>query len=142
VAKSRLARDPHDRLRIASVPVIEGEPPRKNAGREAITHWEVKARGDRVALLECRLETGRTHQVRVQLSELGFPIVGDRTYARRDCIAPALLRSAVEALTHPLLHAYVLAFDHPQSGERMRFSTRPPTDFADFCALAGLPLPA
>jgi 23S rRNA pseudouridine1911/1915/1917 synthase len=130
--RSQLARDPQDRLRIASV---------ESGGRPAITHWEVRARGDRVALLECRLETGRTHQVRVHLSEAGHPIVADRTYNRRDCVPTAELRAAVDALTHPMLHAWLLAFTHPGTGERVRFEAAPPPDFLALCALAGLPVP-
>jgi len=130
--RSNLARDPDDRLRIASV---------EEGGRRAVTHWEIKARGDRVALVECRLETGRTHQVRVHLSEAGFPIVGDRGYSRRDCVPTAPLRPRVEALDHPLLHAWLLAFDHPGTGERVRFVAPPPSDFLEFCAAAGLPVP-
>ncbi len=131
--RSQLARDPEDRLRVASV---------EEGGRLAVTHWLVRGRADRVALMECRLETGRTHQVRVHLSEAGHPIVGDRTYSRRDCVAPGAIRTAVEALTHPLLHAYCLAFDHPDPARgRVRFTTPPPADFLALCALAGLPEP-
>lgn len=130
--RSQLSRDPDDRLRIASV---------ERGGRHAITHWEVKARGDRCCLVECRLETGRTHQVRVHLSEAGYPILGDRTYSRRDCVPTATMREAVEALTHPMLHAYLLAFDHPNGTERMRFVAPPPDDFVAICGLAGLPIP-
>ncbi len=130
--RSQLARDPEDRLRIASV---------ESGGRHAITHWEMKAKGDRVALVECRLETGRTHQVRVHLSEAGHPIVGDRTYNRRDCIPTAALRTQVEALSHPLLHAWLLAFDHPGTGERVRFVAPPPDDFIEICGSAGLAIP-
>ena len=132
VFRSLLARDPEDRLRIASV---------EEGGRRAVTHWEIRARGDRVALVECRLETGRTHQVRVHLSEAGHPIIGDRTYNRRDCIPTAPLRDRVEALDHPLLHAWLLAFDHPRTGERVRFVAPPPDDFVAFCAAAALPIP-
>ena len=130
--RSRLGRDPTDRLKMVSLP---------SGGREAITHWEVKARGDRVALMECRLETGRTHQVRVHLSEAGYAIVGDRTYNRRDCIPTAALRESVGALTHPMLHAWLLSFTHPVSGERLRFTAAPPADFLALCARAGLPVP-
>jgi 23S rRNA pseudouridine1911/1915/1917 synthase len=158
VIRSELARDPQNRLRIASVPVrldlpepddlfeddededVEAMPSRR--GRRAVTHWRVRARGDRVALVECRLETGRTHQVRVHLSEAGHPIVGDTTYARRDCIAPAALRPRVEALDHPLLHAFHLAFPHPRDGRALAFTTPPPADFVEVCALAALPVPA
>lgn len=131
--RSQLARDPDDRLRIASV---------DDGGRNAVTHWEVKARGDRCTLVECRLETGRTHQVRVHLSEAGHPILGDRTYGRRDCVPTAALRDLVEALSHPLLHAYLLAFDHPNGSGRQRFVAPPPDDFVAVCKRAGLPVPA
>lgn len=130
--RSSLGRDPDDRLKMVSLP---------SGGREAITHWEVKARGDRVALLECRLETGRTHQVRVHLSEAGYAIVGDRTYNRRDCIPTAALRETVEALTHPMLHAWLLSFTHPATGERLRFTAPPPADFLALCERAALPVP-
>jgi 23S rRNA pseudouridine1911/1915/1917 synthase len=126
--RSKLARDPRDRQRFAS-----GE-----RGRDAVTHWEVRATADRLALLECRLETGRTHQVRVHLSEAGHPVVGDRTYARRDCVAPGAVRALAEALDHPLLHAFRLAFRHPVGGRPLAFDAEPPADFATFCAAAGL----
>lgn len=130
--RSELGRDPQDRLRYKS---MEG-------GREAVTHWSVRGRGDRISLVECRLETGRTHQIRVHLSEAGHPIVGDRTYGRRDCTPTATLRPMVEALTHPLLHAWHLGFTHPVTGEVMAFSTPPPADFQALCAAAGLKIPA
>lgn len=131
--ESELARDPDNRLKIASV---------ESGGRIAITRWSVRARGDRVSLMECKLETGRTHQVRVHLSESGFPIVGDRTYTRRDATPPAPIRAAVEALDHPLLHAWHLGFTHPRTGEWLAFFAPPPADFIEVCALAGLPIPA
>ncbi|MFZ5481008.1 MAG: RluA family pseudouridine synthase [Myxococcota bacterium] len=152
VIRSELARDPRDRLRFASVPtrldlaeldedeLEEAASPKR--GRPAVTHWRVRARGDRIALVECKLETGRTHQVRVHLSEAGHPIVGDAAYARRDCIAPAGIRARVEALDHPMLHAFHLAFPHPRDGRRIAFTTPPPADFVEVCALAGLPVPA
>jgi 23S rRNA pseudouridine1911/1915/1917 synthase len=129
VQRSSIGRDPSHRIRMASV---------EHGGREAITHWEVRGRGDRVALLECRLETGRTHQVRVHLSEMGHPIAGDALYARRDCVPPAGIRAAVEALEHPLLHAYRLAFTHPVSGERVDRSAPVPEPFIHVCAAAGI----
>jgi 23S rRNA pseudouridine1911/1915/1917 synthase len=129
--RSFIARDPENRLRMASGP----------EGREAITDWRVVDRGDRVAVVECRLRTGRTHQVRVHLSELGHPIVGDRMYARRECVAPALLRADAEALGHPLLHAWHLGFAHPRTGAWMAFAEPPPADFVSLVALAGMKLP-
>lgn len=129
--RSELGRDPKDRLKIASV---EG-------GRSAVTHWKVLARGDRVALVEARLETGRTHQVRVHLSESGHPIVGDVLYARRECVSPASIRPLVDRLDHPLLHAWHLGFEHPRTGAWMAFAEPPPADLLEVCAAAGLVLP-
>lgn len=163
---SRLGRDPRNRLKIASVPedapeVDDGpvvqrwgdpddvfeddepeEPRRRAFGRLAITHWRLLARGDRVALVTCQLETGRTHQVRVHLSESGHPIVGDTMYARRDCVAPAALREAVGRLERPLLHAFRLGFTHPRTGASLRYDAPVPPDFVAFCATAALPIPA
>lgn len=162
--RSRIWRDPNNRLKMASVipgrkkPVVEEnwddendrplrrgpgwerpEPEQdeeESLGKDAITHWEIRHRGDRVAAVQCTLETGRTHQVRVHLSEAGHPLLGDTTYSRRDCIPTAALRDAVTALTHPMLHAFRLAFDHPD-GRRLRFSAPPPPDFAEMAARIG-----
>lgn len=130
--RSELGRDPNDRLRFASV---------EEGGKEAITHWECLDRGDRVSLVRCRLETGRTHQIRVHMYEEGWPIVGDRTYTRRDCTPTAALRERVDALTHPLLHAQVLGLIHPRTETFMRWTAPPPADFQDFCRAARLRLP-
>jgi 23S rRNA pseudouridine1911/1915/1917 synthase len=130
--RSELGRDPQNRLKWASV---------ESGGRNAVTHWEVLCRGDRVSLLECKLETGRTHQIRVHLSEAGWPLVGDRTYTRRDCTPTAALREVIESLDHPLLHARVLGFEHPRSKEHLHFEAPPPPDFLNFCEIAGLSAP-
>ena len=92
-------------------------------GRRAVTRYEVEARASEpadVTLLRCRLETGRTHQIRVHLKAIGHPVVGDDRYGRRGPIR----------LARPFLHAVTLAFDHPSSGERMRFSSPLPADLA------------
>ena len=76
----------------------------------------------RCSLLECRLETGRTHQIRVHLSAIGHPVVGDGTYGgSRDSIP----------LSRPFLHAGTLGFDHPGSGERMRFEEPLPAELVE-----------
>ncbi len=159
--RSFLTRDPKDRLRIASVPVVvpeeampeperwgddefeveEAPVPERRGGRLAITHWRIRARGDRLALVECQLETGRTHQVRVHLSEAGHPVVGDTLYGRRDRVPPACIRARVETLGHPLLHAWHLGFRHPRDGRQMAFSVPPPADFLEVCAAAELTVP-
>jgi 23S rRNA pseudouridine1911/1915/1917 synthase len=167
VFRSHLARDPDNRLRVASVPEVRelpedefvrperiGEAPdededdlvetggsRERRGRLAITHWRTRARGDRVALVEARLETGRTHQVRVHLSEAGHPLLGDTLYGRRDCVAPAPIREAVGSLGRPMLHAWHLGFAHPRTGAPLAFTVPPPPDFLAMCARTSLAVP-
>jgi len=90
-------------------------------GRTARTRYEVLERyTDPVAatLLECRLETGRTHQIRVHLAAIGHPVVGDTRYGRADALA----------MKRPFLHAHKLAFDHPGDGGRRRFQSPLPAD--------------
>jgi 23S rRNA pseudouridine1911/1915/1917 synthase len=92
------------------------------SGREARTRYEVLRRYTEpvpVTLLECSLETGRTHQVRVHLRALRHPVVGDTRYGG---VRPAL------PLARPFLHAHHLEFDHPITGERLSFDSPLPTD--------------
>lgn len=120
--RSRLARHPRDRKRWAST----DDP---DHGREAVTHWVRRGVRGSVSLVQCRLETGRTHQVRVHLTELGHPLLGDPTYRRRGSRAPASIRDRVSALDgRPLLHAWSLSLDHPATGERIRWVARLPDD--------------
>lgn len=103
-------------------------------GRPARTHYEVVSRFDRPAPateLRCRLETGRTHQIRVHLASIGHPVVGDDRYGSASRTGWGSLLPA-----RPFLHAGSLAFDHPSSGERMRFSSELPDDLV--AVLAGL----
>ncbi|MEO7836019.1 MAG: RluA family pseudouridine synthase [Acidimicrobiales bacterium] len=91
-------------------------------GKEARTRYRVEARyagPARVSLLECKLETGRTHQIRVHLAAIGHPVVGDGRYRGS--------RSAL-ALARPFLHAARLSFDHPSTGARLSFSSPLPAD--------------
>jgi 23S rRNA pseudouridine1911/1915/1917 synthase len=99
-------------------------------GKEARTRYEVRATFTdpaAVALVDCRLETGRTHQIRVHLAAIGHPVVGDRDYGG--------VRSGLAA-PRPLLHARRLSFVHPRSGERLTFESPVPEDMAE--VLAGL----
>lgn len=130
--ESHLGRHPRDRLRFASV--AEG-------GKRAVTHWRLLDRQGPLALVSCRLETGRTHQVRVHLTEAGLPLVGDPLYRRGGQTLPVRL-ARWRDLDHQLLHAARLGFDHPVTGARLRFHAPPPEDFRAFCGDAGLALPA
>jgi 23S rRNA pseudouridine1911/1915/1917 synthase len=97
-----------------------GEPPK--GAQRALTDLRPIAPLTAATLVECRLETGRQHQIRIHLSELGHPIVGERVYIR-DYTGPQ-----IEA-PRPLLHAETLGFVHPRTGEKMTFQRRPPEDF-------------
>jgi 23S rRNA pseudouridine1911/1915/1917 synthase len=108
----------------------------KSGGREAVTHYRTeKTFGPQArplaARLSCRLETGRTHQIRVHLAHKGAPCLGDPVYGA-GAPAPAV-RAAIlaSALSRQALHAAVLGFIHPITGERLRFETPPPTDMAE-----------
>ncbi|MCA9495295.1 MAG: RluA family pseudouridine synthase [Myxococcales bacterium] len=120
--RSWLARHPKDRLRQASTT--------EDRGRLAITHWDVLHRAGTVGVVRCRLETGRTHQVRVHLAERGSPIVGDGTYARKAANrVPASLRRLVDPSgERPLLHAWRLSFRHPADDRSMSFTAPAPAD--------------
>ena len=112
-------RHPKDRLRFTTK-VAEG--------KRAVTDVEIVERyGSRATRVRCRLETGRTHQIRVHLAESGTPVLGDPLYGR----APRdpLLRDLAASLGHQALHARVLGFVHPASGETLRFEAPPPPDF-------------
>jgi 23S rRNA pseudouridine1911/1915/1917 synthase len=123
-------RHPHARDKMAV----------RAGGREAITHWEVKERylgadGKPVAsLIECRLETGRTHQIRVHLAHLGHPIMGDTTYGTgyrtKAALLPPAAREALADLGRQALHAYLLVFQHPVSGKIEQFQSELPIPLA------------
>ena len=137
-----LARAASDRKKMAVV----DEATHDNA-RHAVTHYKTlesfgrsraKLRGDAVAsLVECRLETGRTHQIRVHLSHIGHPLIGDQVYGRGPGLAG--LKPGDEAANHALsvlkkfrrqaLHAKVLGFAHPVTGDEIRFEREAPQDF-------------
>ncbi len=131
--ESQLGRHPTDRLRQVSL---------RSGGRRAVTHWRRLASSGEIALLSCTLETGRTHQVRVHLAEQGWPIVGDRLYARRGTRLPAALKGVVdESGDRPLLHAWRLQLDHPRTQARLKFVAEPPGDFLAALAALGIPIP-
>ena len=110
--------------------------PRK--GRDARTHWRVLERFRSFNLAEFRLETGRTHQIRVHLSSIGHPILGDPLYGGRSrlpSIEPPALRQALQGLRRQALHAACLGFVHPVTKEAMEFSSPLPPDLAEAVSL-------
>ena len=119
-----LGRDPRNRLRQAV----------RADGRPAVTHFSVRKRYAAHTLLAARLETGRTHQVRVHAAASGHPLVGDRRYGARGIVPPQADGSAAEVVRgfpRQALHAHRLAFEHPASGEAMAFESPLPDDLAE-----------
>jgi len=107
-----LGRDPKDRQKIA---VVSG-------GKAAVTHFEVNERiGDKFTYVKCVLETGRTHQIRVHMKYIGFPLVGDPKYGPRKTLS----------MGGQALHAKELGFEHPRSKEWVQFEVEAPSDFQD-----------
>ncbi|MBB4285256.1 RluA family pseudouridine synthase [Roseospira goensis] len=124
-----IGRHPTQRTRMAVV---------ESGGKPALTRYRtLRAWGPGLALLECRLATGRTHQIRVHMAHIGHPLVGDATYGRpprrspsRPSLPPEIMTRLV-SLPRQALHAIALGFDHPVSGEPMRFTARMPKDLRD-----------
>ena len=106
-----VGRHPQNRLKMAIM---------HRGGKDAITHYQVLERLGPYTLLECRLETGRTHQIRVHLTSIGHPLIGDPLYGAK---------KEKHKTEGQFLHAKVLGFDHPVSGERMVFSAPIPDNF-------------
>ena len=130
VIDAPIDRHPHARDKMAVRP----------GGREAITHWKVLERyigTDRkpvASLVACRLETGRTHQIRVHLAHRGHPLLGDSLYGpgfktKAKLLSPPA-QGALEGLGRQALHAYLLGIEHPTTGAPLEFHSEPPGDFA------------
>ena len=120
-----IGRSPRNRKKMAVL---------HRGGRPAATRYRVRKSyaGGAASLVECRLLTGRTHQIRVHLTERGHPIIGDRTYGRPDgrrrTALPEAARHAALAMERQALHAETLGFQHPGTGEALRFESDLPPD--------------
>jgi 23S rRNA pseudouridine1911/1915/1917 synthase len=129
--ETQIGRHPRNRLKMAVLP---------HGGRDAMTHYEVMQNfHDTLALVECRLATGRTHQIRVHMEHLGYPLVGDPLYGPQPTmVKPKLKKNGFTPETIDLvldfprqaLHAAKLAFIHPGTGKIMEFQTRYPDDLS------------
>ncbi len=116
-----IGRHPTQRVKMAVVP----------DGKPAITHYQIATRYPSCTLLRCRLETGRTHQIRVHLSHLGYPLVGDRVYLKgaQKCVPE--LRAILSNFPRQALHATRLALVHPDTETRMEWQIDMPHDMQD-----------
>jgi 23S rRNA pseudouridine1911/1915/1917 synthase len=121
----RIGRSPRNRKKMAVL---------REGGKAAVTRYRVvRPFKDAAAEVECRLATGRTHQIRVHLTEAGHPVIGDPVYGNsrspgRLRALPAEARAAVAGFGRQALHASVLGFRHPASGEELRFASPLPND--------------
>lgn len=106
-----IGRDTKDRQKMAVI----------DKGKHAVTHFRVLERFGNFTLVECRLETGRTHQIRVHMKYIGFPLVGDPKYGPKKTID----------FGGQALHAEVIGFNHPKTGEYLEFSAEPPAEFSE-----------
>ncbi len=122
-----IARDPRNRTRMAVL----------RAGRTALSHYRVRRRYDRFTLLDVELKTGRTHQIRVHLSWLKYPVVGDEVYGsgRDNTVQDPKLKSEIRKLGRHFLHAEQLAFRHPTTDKTVRFSAPLPGELEQLLAL-------
>ncbi|MHC1698718.1 MAG: RluA family pseudouridine synthase [Geobacteraceae bacterium] len=122
--ESAIGRHPVDRKKMSG---------NARRGKHAVTHWKVIGRYGPVTAVELRLETGRTHQIRVHLSEAGFPLLGDPVYGssgRLSGLKDPALQALIRKLGRQALHARILGFLHPLSGEFLEFSSPLPEDMA------------
>lgn len=115
-----IGRHPTQRVKMAVVA----------QGREARTHYDVLERFEQATLLECRLETGRTHQIRVHMASIGHPLVGDPTYGKRGA-AQANATSPLAAFPRQALHAWRLVLLHPSTHAELAWEAPPPEDFSE-----------
>ena len=116
-----IGRHPVDRKRMA---ILE------KGGKLAITNWRVLFAGDAVSVMECGIETGRTHQIRVHMASLGCPVIGDRTYGKG-----ALDRRLDPVPPRQMLHAWKLRLWHPVKGVEMSFEAPPPADMNPYLGM-------
>ena len=132
IVDAPLARSSHDRKKIA----IVGAKEQGGRGKRAVTHWKrLKILKD-AALVECRLETGRTHQVRVHMASIGHPLVGDPVYGRTRKNHRDLLKNL--GFHRQALHAAHLGFVHPVTKGRLSFDSALPSDMQELFSALGV----
>ena len=127
--EGNIGRDPKDRLRMAVFP------PDSEIGKSAVTHYRVLERFGYVTLVECKLETGRTHQIRAHMKHIGHPLFADERYGgceilrgNRSSAYKAFIQNCFKLCDRQALHARTLGFVHPLSGQQMDFNSELPAD--------------
>ena len=129
--EGNIGRDPKDRMRMAMFP------PESGIGKPAVTHYKILERLGYVTLVECRLETGRTHQIRVHMKQIGHPLFADERYGGLEILRGERTGSYKQFISNcftlckrQALHAKTLGFVHPTTGEQMDFSSPMPFDMS------------
>ena len=129
--EGNITRDPKDRQRMTVMP------PDSEVGKPAITHWRVLEKFGYTTLVECRLETGRTHQIRAHMKHIGHPLFGDERYGGTEILRgersskyKAFINNCFTICPRQALHAKTLGFVHPETGKQMDFNSEWPEDFA------------
>ena len=129
--EGNIGRDPRDRLKMAVFA------PDSEIGKPAVTHWRVLERFGYVTLVECILETGRTHQIRAHMRHIGHPLFSDERYGgteilrgQRSSTYKAFVQNCFRLCPRQALHAKTLGFRHPRTGEQMDFTSELPEDMA------------
>lgn len=127
--EGNIGRDPKDRLRMAVFP------PDSEIGKSAVTHYRVLERFGYVTLVECILETGRTHQIRAHMKHIGHPLFADERYGgteilrgTRSASYKAFIQNCFKLCGRQALHARTLGFEHPLTGQQMDFNSELPAD--------------
>ena len=127
--EGNIGRDPKDRLRMAVFP------PESGIGKNAVTHYRVLERFGYTTLVECRLETGRTHQIRAHMKHIGHPLFADERYGgmeilrgERTAAYKAYIKNCLKLCNRQALHARTLGFVHPRTHEQMDFTSELPED--------------
>lgn len=130
--EGNIARNPRDRMQMA---VFD---PASDIGKHAVTHYRVLKRFGYVTLVECILETGRTHQIRVHMKHIGHPLFNDERYGgdvvlrgTQSGTYNSFIRNCFTLCPRQALHARTLGFQHPKTGQEMDFTTELPTDMAE-----------
>lgn len=136
--EGNIARDVRDRLRMAVFP------PDSETGKPAVTHWRVLERFGYTTLVECILETGRTHQIRAHMRHIGHPLFGDARYGgteilrgQRSSTYKAFIQNCLRICPRQALHARTLGFVHPTTGQQMDFTSPLPADLEQLLANGG-----
>ena len=127
--EGNIGRDPRDRLRMNVFP------PDSEIGKSAVTHYHILERFGYVTLVECILETGRTHQIRAHMKHIGHPLFGDERYGgteilrgQRSSTYKAFIQNCFKVCNRQALHAKTLGFVHPTTGRQMDFTSELPND--------------